>query len=150
MFFDRLAPHSTRRRSFQAFFPQDGPEIPFYKRMNSSPGVGQALNTSTAGARRFELIVRDYFGNESRANYLLEEDKSVKYNHSSIYEYASNIHPSDWQWNPNWIAVTDSLSWSLNADKADWPLAPFNKNQTGYWFQNETIYTLTLPLLQLE
>ncbi len=142
MFFDRLAPHSSKRRSFQAFFPQDGPEIPFYKTMNSSPGVGQALNTSIAGARRFELIVQDYFGNESRANYLLKVDKPVTYNHSSINEYASIIHPSDWQWNPDWIAVNDSLSWSLNADKADWPIAPFNKNQTGYWFQNETIYTI--------
>ena len=45
--------------------------------MNSSPGVGQALNTSIAGARRFELIVQDYFGNESRANYLLKVDKPV-------------------------------------------------------------------------
>ena len=142
MFYDRLAPHSSRRRSFQAFFPQDGPEIPFYKTMNSSPGVGQALNTSIAGARRFELIVQDYFGNESRANYLLEADKPVTYNHSSINEYASIIHPSDWQWNPDWIAVNDSLSWSLNVDKTDWPIAPFNKNQTGYWFQNETIYTI--------
>ena len=142
MFFDRLAPHSSKRRSFQAFFPQDGPNIPFYKTMKSRPGVGQALSTSISGARRFELIVQDYFGNESRANYLLEVDKQVINNHSDINEYASNIHPSNWQWNPDWIAINDSLSWSLNADKPDWPIAPFNKNQNGYWFLNETIHTI--------
>lgn len=142
MFFDRLSPPSSRRRSFQAFFPQDGPEIPFYKTMKSSPGVGLALNAEPGQSRRFELIVQDYFGNESRANYLLEVDEPDNHNQKDIAEYASNIHPSDWQWKPDWIAVSDSLSWSLEANNPDWVLAPFSTSQTGHWFQDQTIHTI--------
>lgn len=153
MFFDRLAAPNSKRRSFQAFFPQDGPIIPFYKIMKAGPGVGLALDASTSSARRYELIVQDYAGNESRASYLLEVDAEHHAQDETVHHYATKIHPSDWTWKTNWVAVNDSLSWSLDPSHTEWPQAPFiqandhrsNEVQSskGHWFQDGVLHTIT-------
>ena len=143
IFFDRLAAPNSKLRSYQAFFPQDGPEIPFYKIMKAGPGVGLALDASTRSARRYELIVQDYAGNESRANYLLEADSEHHVQDETIHNYATKIHPSDWTWKTNWVAVNDSLSWSLDPSHTKWPKAPFIQSSKGHWFQDGVLHTIT-------
>ena len=143
MFYDRLAAPNSKRRSFQAFFPQDGPEIPFYKTMKAGPGVGLALDASTRSARRYEVIVQDYAGNETRASYLLEVDAEHHAQDKTIHDYATKIHPSDWTWKTNWVAVNDSLSWSLDPSHTEWPQAPFIQSSKGHWFQDGVLHTIT-------
>lgn len=143
MFFDRLAGPDNRRRSYQAFFPQEGPSIPFYKQATVGPGVGQSLGSQAGEQRRFELVVKDYNGNTSRAFYRLEQRQSQppipdgfhlaqQKAHQSAKNTAQNTfakHPSDWNWQTNWVSINDSITAEL-------------PDSSTHWIQNHQLFSM--------
>ena len=134
MFFDRLAGPGNRRRSYQAFFPQEGPSIPFYKRATVGPGVGQSLGSQAGEQRRFELVVKDYNGNTSRAFYRLEQRQSQPPIPDGFHLAQQNAqqnaqHPSDWIWQTNWVSINDSITAEL-------------PDSSTHWIQNHQLFSM--------
>ena len=121
MFFDRLAGPGNRRRSYQAFFTQEGPSIPFYKQATKGPGVGESLSSNTGDQRSFELVVKDYNGNTSRAFYRLKQQQSQPPNPDPFQlAQQSSLHPSDWNWQTNWVSINDSNTSELPHANTQW------------------------------
>ena len=121
MFFDRIAGPGNRRRGYQVFFPQEGPSIPFYKQATKGPGVGQSLNSNAGDQRRFELVVKDYNGNTSRAFYRLKQQQSQP-PIPDTFQLAqqTSVHPSDWNWQPNWVSINDRITAELPDASTQW------------------------------
>ena len=121
MFFDRLAGPGDRRRSYQAFFTQEGPSIPFYKQATKGPGVGESLSSNAGDQRSFELVVKDYNGNTSRAFYRLKQQQSQPPNPDPFQlAQQSSLHPSDWNWQTNWVSINDSNTSELPHANTQW------------------------------
>jgi len=145
MFVDRLKAPGSNRRSYQAFFPQEGPEVPFYKKIRPGPGVGGALDPSSS-PQRFELLVRDFHGNESRAYYELVAHVGSEQHHTPTE------HPFDWYWQTNWVSPSDSVAWSLatlgptstqnpSLTQTNGPTSTQDPSQTNWWHQGELFST---------
>jgi len=130
MFFDRLAGPGNRRRGYQVFFPQEGPSIPFYKQATIGPGVGQSLGSQAGDQRRFELVVKDYNGNTSRAFYRLKQKKSQP-PIPDTFQLArqTSVHPSDWSWQANWVSISDSITAEL-------------PDASTHWIQNRQLFSM--------
>ncbi len=169
MFVDRLKAPGSRRRSYQAFFPQEGPEVPFYKKVRPGPGVGGALDPSDS-IQRFELLVKDFHGNESRAYYELVphvgSEQSTRMTASSKATASSTTpvssptrehhtpteHPFDWYWQTNWVSPSDSVAWSLatlgpvstqnpSLTQTNGPTSTQDPSQSNWWHQGELFST---------
>ena len=163
MFVDRLKAPGSRRRSYQAFFPQEGPEVPFYKKVRPGPGVGGALDPSDS-VQRFELLVKDFQGNESRAYYeLAPQDSSgqstrmtgrstTPASSPSREHHTPTEHPFDWYWQTNWVSPSDSVAWYLATNSSastqdssltqtNGPIATQDPIRAFWWHQGELFST---------
>lgn len=94
MFTDRIAAFGASRRSYQTLYKKDGPENPFYLKIDPRATIHPRDSLT-----HFTIVAKDYYGNETKASLAIK-------NRVITNSYLSNnsqkpIH--EWYWTENWV-----------------------------------------------
>ena len=102
---DRLTAFGDHRRTFQTLFKKDGPENPFYIKVDPKTVINSA--NSPADLR---IVAKDYYGNESEVSVLILNTPKPEKSNSQVFP---NSPIQDWYWSENWASTKDGQTVDL-------------------------------------
>lgn len=102
MFLDRIAALGGSQRSYQTFFSQDGPGVPFQTQKLHSPYIYPSDSTEV-----YTLYVKDIYENTSQATITLIKDHNIP-------EPSKTPPIHLWYWTNDWVSPNNSTSISFD------------------------------------
>lgn len=102
---DRLTAFGDYRRTFQTLFKKDGPENPFYIKVDPTTVIIPGEST-----KDFRVIAKDYFGNESEVNIRAQLSSGHENLHSTSIAGAPI---QNWYWTEDWAATGEGQTIDL-------------------------------------